>query len=153
MKRLQILPSSYCRSAAQSCLTLCDPMDCSMPGLSVPHHILKFAQVQVHCISDAIQLSHPLTPSSPALKLSQHHRLFQCVSFLHQMTKIMEFQLQHESFSAYSWLISFTMDWLDLLAVQETLKHLLQHHTPKASILQCSAFFIAQLSHPDMTTG
>ena len=67
---------------------LCTPMDCSAPGLPVPHHLSKFAQVHVHCISDAIQPSHPLTPSSPALNLSQHQRLFQWPSCLHQMTKI-----------------------------------------------------------------
>ena len=67
---------TYCCSATQSCLTLCDPMDCSTPGLSVPHHLLKFAQVHVHCISDAIQPSHPLMPSSPsALNLLQHQGL------------------------------------------------------------------------------
>ena len=77
----------YC-SVAQLCLTLCNPMDCSMPGLPVPHHLLKFAQVHVHCIGDAIQLSHPLMPSFPsALSLSQHAGLFQWVSYSHQMTK------------------------------------------------------------------
>ena len=69
------------------------------------------------------------------------------------MAKVLEFQLQHQFFSEYSGLISFRMDWLDLLAVQGTLKSLLQHHSSKASILQCSAFFIVQLSHPYMTTG
>ena len=68
----------YCCSVAQSCLTLCDPMDCSTPGLSIPHHLPKFAQVHVHCISDPIQASHPLMPSSPsAFNLSQHQGLFQ----------------------------------------------------------------------------
>ena len=94
---------------------------CSTPGLPVPHHLLKFAQVRVHCIGDAIQPSHPLLPSSPsALSLSQHHGLFQCVSFSHQMTKILELQLQHQSFQEYSGLISLRIDWLDLLAVQGT---------------------------------
>ena len=72
------------------------PHDCSTPGLSVPHHLLKFAQVNVHCIGDATQPSHPLTPSSSALNLSQHQGLFQQVGGLHQMTKILE--LQHQSF-------------------------------------------------------
>ena len=66
---------------------------------------------------------------------------------------MLEFQLQHQSFNEYSGLISFWMDWLDLLAVQETLKNFFQHHSLKASILQCLAFFIVQLSHPYMTTG
>ena len=78
---------------------LCNPMDCSTTGFSVPHHLLKFAQVHDHCISDAIQPSHPLTPSSPfALNISQYQGLFQWVSCSHQMTKILELQLQHQSF-------------------------------------------------------
>ena len=77
--------------------TLCDRMDGSMPGLPVPHHLLKFAQVRIHCVSDAIQPSHPLTPSSPsALNLSQLQGPFQRVSYLHQVTKILE--LQYQSF-------------------------------------------------------
>ena len=93
-------------------------------------------------------------PSSPpALNLSQHQGLFQWVSSLHQVAKILEFQLQPQSFQWYSGLISFRMDWLDLLAVQGTLKSLLQHHSSKASILWCSAFFILQLSDPYITTG
>ena len=85
-------------SVAQLCRTLCGPMDCSTPGLPVPHHLLKFAQVHVHCISDAIQPSHPLISSSSALNLSQHQGLFQWVSCLHQMTKTLEFPLQHQFF-------------------------------------------------------
>ena len=78
-----------CCPVTQSCPTLCDPTDCSTPGLPVPHHLLKFAQVHVHCIGDVIQPSHPLMPSSPsALNLSQHRRLFQWLSCSHQMTKI-----------------------------------------------------------------
>ena len=73
-------------------------MDCSTPELSVPHSLPKSAQVHVHCIGDAVHLSHPLTPSSSGLNLSQHQGLFQCVSHLRQMTKILEFQLQHQSF-------------------------------------------------------
>ena len=95
-------PSCCCRcSVTQLCPTLCDPMNCSSPGLPVPHHLLEFAQVHVHCISDAIQPSHPLMPSSPsALDLSQHQGLFQRVVHSHQMTKIveLELQLQHQSF-------------------------------------------------------
>ena len=81
----------YC-SVAQSCPTLCHPMDCSTPGLPVPHPLPKFAQVPVHCIGDAFQPSHPLMPSSSALYLSQHQGLFPV--YLHQMTKILELQLQ-----------------------------------------------------------
>ena len=83
------------RSVTQSCLTLCDPMDCSRKGFLVPHYLPEFVQIHVHCISDAIQPSHPLTLSSPsALNLFQH----QGVSCSHQMTKILEFQLQPQFF-------------------------------------------------------
>ena len=86
-------------SVAQSCLTLCDPMDCSMPGLLVYHQFLEFTQTHVHWVGDAIQLSYPLSfPSPPAFNLSQHQGLFQWVSSLHQMDKVLEFQLQHHSF-------------------------------------------------------
>ena len=133
-------------SVTQSCLTLCNPMDCSMPGLPVHHQLLKFTQTHVHWVSDAIQPSHPLlSPSPPALNLSQHQGLVKWVSSSHQAAKILEFQLQHQSFQWTPALISFRMDWLDLLAVQGTLKSLLQHHSSKASILQRSAFFIVQL--------
>ena len=79
---------AFCCSVTQSCPTLCNPMDCSMPGLPVPHHLPKFAQVHVHCIGDAIQPSHPLMPSSSALNLSQHQRLFQWVSCLHKFSSV-----------------------------------------------------------------
>ena len=108
----------------------------------------------VHWVSDAIQPSHLLSsPSPPTFNLSQHEGLFQWVSFSHQVAEVLEFQLQHQSFHEYPGLISFRMDWLDLLAVQGTLKSLLQHHSSKASILRCSVFFIVQLSCPYMTTG
>ena len=101
-----------CCSVAQSCPTLCEPMDCSTPGLSIPHYLLKFAQVHVHRIDGAIQPSHPLTPSSPsALNLSQNQRLFQWVGCLHQMTKILEFQLQHQSFQ-WVFRVDFPYGWL-----------------------------------------
>ena len=108
----------------------------------------------VHWVGDAIQPSHPLSsPFPPAFNLSQQQRLFQWVSSSYQVVKVSEFQLQHQSFNEYLGLISFRMDWLDLLAAQGTLKSLLQHHSSKASVLWCSAFFIVQLSHPYMTTG
>ena len=90
---------------------------------------------------------------SSAFNLSQHQGLFKWVSSSHQVAKRLEFQLQHQSFQWTPRLISFRMDWLDLLAVQGTLKSLLQHHSSKASVLWHSAFFIVQLSHPYMTTG
>ena len=142
-------------SVAQLCLTLCDPLDCSTSGLPVHHQLPEFAQTHVHQVSDAIQPSHPLlSPSPPAFNLSQHQSLFQWVSSLHQVGKLMlSFSFNISPSNEYSGLISFRMDWLHLFAVQGTLKSLLQHHSLKASILQCSAFFIVQLSHPYMTTG
>ena len=140
-------------SVAQSCPTLCNPMECSMPGLPVHHQFPEFTQTHVHWVGDDIQPPHPLpSPSPPVFNLSQHQGLFQWVSSLHQVAKLLEFQLKHQSSNEYSELISFRMNWLDLLEVQGTLKSLLQHHSSKASILQCSALFLVQLSHPHMTT-
>ena len=141
-------------SVTRSCLTLCNPMDCSMPGFPVHHQLLESAHTHVHWVGDAIQPSHPLSSPSPsALDLSQHQDLFEWVSSSHQVAKVLESQLQHQSSNEHPGLISFRMDWLDLLAVQRTFKSLLQHHGSKASILQCSALFIVQFSHPYMTTG
>ena len=138
----------------QSCLTLCDPMDCSTPGFPVHHQFLEPTQTHVHCIGDAIQPSHPLlSPSPPAFNLSQHQGLFKWVSSSHQAAKILEFQLQHQSFQWIFRTDSFRMDWLDLFAFQGTLKSPLQHHSSKASILWHSVFFIVELSHQYMTTG
>ena len=129
-------------------------MACSMPDFPIHHQLLELAQTHVHRIGDAIQPSHPLTsPSPPAFYLSQPQGLLQWVSFSYQVAKVLEFQLQHQSFQWISGLVSFRMDWLDLLEVQGALKRLLQHHSSRASILRCSAFFIVHLSHPYMTTG
>ena len=125
-------------------------MDCSIPGFPVHHQLLELAQTHIHPVSDAIQPSHALSsPSPPTFNLSQHQGLFQWVSSLHQVEKVLKFQPSNE----YSGLISFRMDWLDLLAVQGTLKSLLQHHSSKAPILHWSAVFMVQLSQPYMTTG
>ena len=141
-------------SVTQSCPTLCDPMNCSTPGLPVHHQLPEFTQTHVHWIGVAIRPSHPLSsPSPPALNLSQHQGLFRWVSSSYQVPKVLEFQHQCQSSNEHPGLISFRMDWLDLLAVQGTLNSLLQYHSSKASILLCSAFFIVQLSHPYMTTG
>ena len=138
-------------SVAQLCPTLCDPMNRTTPGLPVHYQLPESTQTHVHWVGDAIQPSHPLLSPAPlAFNLSQHQGLLKWVSSSHQVAKILEFQ--HQSFQ-HSGLISFRMDWLDLLAVQGTLKSLLQHHSSKASILQHSAFFTVQLSHPYMTTG
>ena len=142
-----------CCSVAQSCPTLSDPMNYNMPGLPVHHQLPEPTQTHVHWVSDAIQLSHPLSSPSPALSLSQHQSLFKWVSSSHQVAKVLEIQLQHQSFQWTPRTISFRMDWLDLLAVQGTLKSLLQHHSSKASSPRGSAFFTVQLSHPYMTTG
>ena len=126
-------------------------MDCSTPGLPVHHQLPEFTQTHDHWVGDAIQPSHPLSlPSLPTFNLSQHQGLFQWVSSLHQYWS---FSFNISPSSEHSGLISFGMDWLDLLAVQETLKSLLQHHSSEASILWRSAFFTVQLSHPYMTTG
>ena len=140
-----------CCSIAQSCPTLCDPMDCSTPGSPVLHYLPKLAQTHVHWVSDAIQPSHSLSPPSPpAFNLYQHQGLFQWVSSSHQVTKVLELQLQHQSFqwilNEYSGLISFRIDWLDLLAIQGTLKSFLQHDSSKASILWRSVYFMVQLT-------
>jgi len=105
-------------SVLQLCLILCDPTDCSTPGLPVHHQLPELAQTHVHRVSDAIQPSHPLSsPSPPAFNLSQHQGVFQWVSSSNQVAKVLEFQLQHLSFNKYSGLISFRMNWFDLFAV------------------------------------
>ena len=131
------------------CLTLCNPMGCSMPGFPVLYHLLELAQTHVHCVSDAIQPPHPLSsPSPPAFNLPSF-RVFSDKSVLRiRWPEYWSFSFSISSSNEYSGLISFRMDWLDLLALQGTLKSLLQHHSSKASILQCSAFFRVQLSHP-----
>ena len=91
--------SQWVSSVAQSCPTFCDPMDCSMPGHPVHHQLLQYTQIHVHWVGDAMQPSHPLSsPSPPAFNLSQHQGLFKWVSSLHQVAKVLEFQLQHQSF-------------------------------------------------------
>ena len=122
-------------SVTQWCLTLCNPRDCSMPGLPVHHQLPEFNLTHVHWVGDAIQPSYPLpSPSLPAFNLSQHQGLFKWVRSLHQIAKVLEFQLQHQSFQWTPRMISFRMNWLALLAVQGTVVSLLQHHSSKASI-------------------
>ena len=122
-------------------------MDCSTPSFPVYHQLPELAQIHVHRVSDAIQSSHPLSSPSSAFNLSQIQGLFQWVSSSHQVAKILDFQLQHQSLQ---WI--FRTDWFDLLAVQRTLKSLLQHHSSKVSILWHSVFFMVQFSHSYMTT-
>ena len=127
-------------------------MDCSMPGFPVLQQLLNHGQIHVHWVGDAIQpsiLSRPLlllTSIFPSISL------FQRVCSSHEVAKVLELQFQHQSFQ---WIFrtDFLQDWLDLLAVQRILRSLLQHHSSKATMLWCSAFFIVQFSHPYMTTG
>ena len=123
-------------SVTQSCPTLCNLITCNTPGLPAHHQLLELTQAHVHRVSDAIQPSHPLLSPSPlTFNLSQHQYLFKWASSSHQVAKVLEFQLQHRPSSEYSGLISFRMDWLDLLAVQGTLKNIFQHHSSKVSII------------------
>ena len=143
---------TFSHFAVRSFLTLGDPMDCSMPDFPVLHYFLEFAQTHILWGDDATQPSHPcrlllLLPS-----------IFPSISiFSNELALLIKWPM-HWSFSIspskeYSGLISFRIDWFDLLAVQGTLKSLLQHHNAKASILLCSAFFMVQLSHLYTTTG
>ena len=141
-------------SVTQSCLTLCDPMDCSTPGFPLLHHSPELAQTRVYWVGNAIPPSHSLSfPSPPAFNLSPHKGLFYWVGLSHQVAKVWSFSFSISPSNEYSGLISFRMDWLDLPAVQGTLKSLLQHHSSKTSITRHSAFFMVQLSHPYVTIG
>ena len=137
-------------SVAPSYLSLCEPRDCSMPGLPVHQQLLwllKLMSIKSVMPSNHLILCHPLLQPSifPSIRVFSNELLLSI--------RCLKFQIQHLSSNEYSGLISFRMDWLDLLADQGTLKRLLQYHSSIASILQCSAFFIVQLSQPYMTTG
>ena len=148
------LPSDQFRSNAQSCLTRCDPMNCNTSDILVHHQLLGFTQTHVDWVSDAIQTSCPLSsPSPPALNLSQCQGLSNESALCIRWPKYWSFSFNISPSNEYSGLISFRMDWLDLLAVQGIVKSLLQHHSSKASILPCSDFFIVELSYPYMTSG
>ena len=141
-------------SVTQSCPTLCDPMDRSMPGFPVHHQLLEFTETHVHRVGDAIQPSHSLlSPSPPTFNLSQHQGLLNESVLRIRWPKYWSFNFSISPSNEYSGLTFFRINWLDLLTVQGTLKSLIQHHSSKASILWCSAFFTVQLSHPYMTTG
>ena len=134
----------------QSCPTLCDPIDYSTPGFPVHHQLPKLTQTAVHRVGDAVQPSHPLflLPSIfPSIRVFSNESVL-CARW----PKYWSFSFSISPSNEYSRLISFRMDWLDFLAVQGILKSL-QHHSSKASILQHSAFFMVQLSHPYMITG
>ena len=131
---------------------LCNHMDCSTPGRPVPHHLPEFTQTHVHWVSDAIQPSHPLSfPSPPAFSLSHHQGLFQWVSSCIKWPKFWRFSCTISPSSEYSGLISFRIDWFDLLALGGTRVSLLQHHNMKASILWCSALFMVQILQKTIT--
>ena len=124
-------------SVTRSCSTLCDPMDCSTPGFPVHHQFLELAQTHVHQVGDAIQASHPLLSPAPP----QHHGLFQWVTSSHQVAKVLELQLQYQSFRWIFGLISFTIDWFDLLAVQGVFSKVFSNTT-----VQKHQFFGTQFS-------
>ena len=121
---------------------LCDPMDCSVPGLPVHHQLQEYTQTHVHRVGDAIQPSHPLSsPIFPSIGVFSNESVL-CIRW----PKYWSFSFSISLSNEYSGLISFRMDWLDLLAVQGTLKSILQCHSSKASILRHLAFFIVQLT-------
>ena len=137
------LCSVQINSVTQSCLTLCNPMNHSTPGLPVCHQHPESTQTHVHRVSDAIQPSHPLSSPSPPASIFPSIRVFFNESTLPmRWPKYWSFSFGISLSNEHPGLISFRMDWLDLLTVQGTLKSLLQHNSSKASILWCSAFFI-----------
>ena len=141
-------------SVTQSCLTLYDPMDCSTPGFPVHHRLPELAQTRVHQVGDAIQPSHPLPPLLLLPAIFPSIRAFSNESVHHiRWPKYWSFSFSISPSNEYSGLISFRIDWLDLLAVQGTPKSLLQHHSSKASILWHSAFFMVELSRLSTTIG
>ena len=129
-------------------------MNCRTPGLPVHHQLPEFIQTPVHRVGDAIQPSHPQSSPSPPASIPPSIRVFSNESTLRmRWPKYWSFSFSISPSNEHPGLVSFRMDWLDLLALQGTLKSLLQHHSSKASILRRSAFFTVQLSHPYMTTG
>ena len=133
---------SQIRSVALLCLTLCDPMNRSMPSLPVHHQLPEFTQTHIHRVSDAIQPSHPLSSPSPPAPNPSQHQVFSNESTLRmRWPKYWSFSFSIIPSTEIPGLISFRMDWLALLAVQGTLKSLLQHHSSEASLLLRLAFF------------
>ena len=129
-------------------------MNRSTPGLPVHHQLLEFTQTHVHRISDAIQPSRPLlSPSPPAHNPSQHQSLFQWVNSSHEVAKVLELQLKHQSFQRNSRADLLQNGLVGSPCSPRDSQESSPHHSSKASILQCSAFFTVQLSHPYMTTG
>ena len=146
-KKIQI------RSVVQSCPTLCNPMNRSMPGLPVHHQLpdsLRLTSIESVMSSNHLILYHPLLPPSnfPSIRVFSNESVFRI-----RWPKYWSFSFNISVSNEHSGFISLKMDWVDLLAVQGTLKSLLQHHNSKASILQCTAFFMIQLSHLCVTSG
>ena len=138
---------------AQSCPTPCDPMNRSTPGLPVHHQLLELTQTHVHRVSDAIQSSHPLSSLLLLSSIFPSIRVFSSDSVLHiRWPRFWSFSISISPSNEYSRLISFRIDWFDLLEIKRTFKGLLQHHGLKAPIIWCSTFFMVQLSYPCMTT-
>ena len=141
-----------CCSVAKLCPTLCDPMSCSTPGFPILSH-LRICSNSCPSSLRRHPTIHPLSsPSPPAFNLSQHQSLFQWVGSSHQVAKDWSFSFSISPSNEDSELISFRINWFELLTVQGTLESLFQHHSSKASILQHSAIFTVQLSHPHVTT-
>ena len=156
-KDSELISFNQFSSVAQSCPTLCDPMNHSMPGLPIHHQLPEFTQTHVHqsvMPSSHLILCRPLLllpPIPPSIRVFSNES-----ALLMRWPKYWSFSFSVSPSNEHPELISFRMDWLDLLSVQWTLKSLLQHHqhhSSKASVLQCSAFFTVQFSHPNMTTG
>jgi len=140
-----------CCSVSKSCPSLCNPMDWSMPGFSVLYYVTEFPQTHASWVSDAIQSSHLRHPIFVLPSIFPNKIFSSELALCIRWPKYWSFGINPSN--EYSGQISFRIDWFDLLAVQGTLKSLLQHHSWKSSILQCTAFFMVQLSHPHMTTG
>ena len=147
------MPSSHLEaiiqfsSVAQSCPTLCDPMNGSTPGLPVHHQLLEFTQTHVHRVGDAIQPSHPLSSPSPAPNPSQHQGLFQWVRFSHQLAKYWSYSFSISPSDEYSGLISFRMDWMDLFAVQG-----IQEFSPTPQFKSTNSLALSFLYNPTLTS-
>ena len=151
-KRIILTLHTCCGSVAKSRLTFCNPMDCSTPTFPALHYLLEFAQIYVHWVGDAIQPSRPCHPLLLLPSIFPSIRVFSNESLLCiRWPQYWSFSIS--PFNEYLGLTSFKIDWFDLLAIHGTLKSLLQHHSSKGSIFRCSAFFMVQLSHPNMTTG
>ena len=143
-RELWVGKGESCCSVAQSCPTLLDPIDCSTPGFPVLHHLPEFARTHVHWVDDVIQPSYPRSPLLLLPSIFPSIRVFSSESALHiRWPKYWSFSFSISPSSEYSTLISIRIDWFDLLAVQGTIKSLLQHHNLRASVLQLSTFFVS----------